>query len=361
MSGAQSNTIPAPTATLVRIPACFAHLAPEVLHHALATTHTRPGPEYYLCSRNTQADFTDPATARFLRWRMPVHHAWPCNPREMERFVEKSALTLARKFAHLPLQSLRTGLLDPGSPDPWFRRLASNLRGRTLQLFPPLPAADATTQDPTQPTLFCLLGRHGLFCGVGSPRDCLGFHPGGTRFIAQHTPETISRAGAKLAEALHFLTLHTDPPAPGAHWLELGASPGGMTAELLHRGFNVTAIDRAPLAPRLANHPHLTFIHADVSRFAPATGIRYDAILCDMNGSPTDAIRHVTRLTPALAPGGCVIFTLKTTGAESFAAITQLANEVTAIAAAHHLTCTAQTHLSYNRREFTLVFHNTSR
>ena len=80
------------------------------------------------------------------------------------------------------------------------------------------------------PNLFCLVGKEGLFCGLQSPAASNGFYPGGTKFIRQNTPDTISRAGAKIAEALHYLQLKKTPPPAGSQWLELGASPGGMTA-----------------------------------------------------------------------------------------------------------------------------------
>lgn len=276
----------------------------------------------------------------------------------MDGFVEKAAQALARKFADSQPQALLVGLLDPGSRDPYYKQLASNLRGRALQLFPALAShqAGAETQDPDAPTLFCLLGREGLFCGVQSPRLSNGFYPGGTRFISRDPTETISRAGAKIAEALHYLRLHRPPPPAKAHWLELGASPGGMTAELLARGYRVTAVDRAPLDPRLAGAQGLRFVCSDAAAYQPEPDARYDAILSDMNGDARDAIRSTLRLTKHLKPSGLVVFVVKTAGVNTAQGMHGLCTAVIGIAAAAGLRVVAQTHLTYNRHEFTLIF-----
>lgn len=215
---------------------------------------------------------------------------------------------------------------------------------------------DAEDQDSRAATLFCLIGREGLFCGLHSPREANGFYPGGTKFIPQNSADTISRAGAKIAEALHHLLLDRRPPAAGSHWLELGASPGGMTAELLTRGYRVTAVDRAPLDRRLEKSPGLRSVLADAAVFRPEKGLIYDAILSDMNGDARDAISQVIRLSHHLREGGLVIFTLKLPGVASFAEANALEKSVVEMAAAGGLNRFARTHLTYNRHEFTLFF-----
>ncbi|MCF7732770.1 MAG: hypothetical protein K9N23_13860 [Akkermansiaceae bacterium] len=340
---------------LIRISRVFEPLVPEILEGLGAGHVTRLGTEYFLLGETTAAPLDNPLIARFIRWRLPIHHSWPCRPRQMERFIEKAAQTLAHKFGRALPQMILCGGLDPSSPDPYYKKLASNLRGRALQLLPPATAAGADDQHPAEPTLFCMVGHQGLFCGMASPRACGGFHPGGTRFIRQSADTTISRAGAKLAEALHHLQLHRPPPPPGSHWLELGASPGGMTAQLLAKGYQVTAIDRAPLDPRLSGAPALTVMRSDAAAFRPPPGALYQAILCDMNGPADESMRQVCRLLPALAPAGVVIFTLKTTATTGIAGIHQLAGTVDARATAAGLTLLTETHLTYNRQEFTWI------
>lgn len=300
----------------------------------------------------------DQAAGKFVRWHVPVEHAWPCNPEKMDGFVEKAAQALFRKFGDRELQAILIGQLDPSAAGRYYKSLASNLRGRTLQLFPGKIAAfrDVESQDARCPTLFCLVGKEGLFCGMQSPRDSNGFYPGGTKYIAQNSPDTISRAGAKIAEALHYLLMHRKPLKKGSHWLELGASPGGMTSELLTRDFKVTALDRAPLDQRLDRHPNLNFARLGVADFQPNAGMRFDAILSDMNGDPRESIRQVARLSANLKPGGMVIFTLKTAGISSFSEINDLHEAALATATAAGLRWMKSTHLTYNRTELTLFF-----
>lgn len=341
---------------LIRISEVFSGLVPEILSMLGAEKVKKLGTEYFLFQTHTPELIKDSPAARFIRFHLLVEHSWPCNPEKMDGFIEKASQAIYYKFESRYPQTLLVGRLDPSSQKPYYKALASNLRGRALQVFE-LPEASPKTaeeQDPTKETLFCLLGKEGLFCGIATPTAAGGIYPGGTKYISQSAEETISRAGAKVAEALHFISMKRKLPRKGAPWLELGASPGGMTSELLKRGYTVTAIDRASLHPRLSSAERLTFIRSDVGEFIPPRGARYDAILSDMNGLPVQAIGHVTRLKDFLNPGGLVIFTLKTTGAASITEISQLEKDVLAAAQAGGLSLIEQTHLTYNRNEFTL-------
>jgi 23S rRNA C2498 (ribose-2'-O)-methylase RlmM len=279
----------------------------------------------------------------------------------MDGFVEKAAQAMFGKFSARSPQAIFIGPIDPSAANRYYKTLASNLRGRTLQIFSPEIAAfkDVEAQNSGKPTLFCLVGKEGLFCGMQSPRDSNGYYPGGTKYISQNSPDTISRAGAKIAEALHYLQMYRPKLKKGARWLELGASPGGMTAELLDRGFKVTAIDRAPLDKRLDGRPDLAFAMMDVAGFKPNSGMIYDAILSDMNGDAREAIGQVVRLSKNLKSGGLVIFTLKTAGATTFREMDSLYQLVMDSATSAGLALFASTHLTYNRHEFTLFFEST--
>jgi SAM-dependent methyltransferase len=349
---------PPPAGWLIRIPEVFADLETEIIQNLGATSLRRLGREYHLIRVRNPEEIRRSPAAKFLRWNLPVHHAWPCRPTEIPGFIEKAAQALWRKFGEVNPQTIFVGPLDPGAPNRQYRTLGSNLRGRALQLFPPHAAAirDADAQDSRTATLFCLIGREGLFCGLHSPLECNGFHPGGTKFIRQNSPDTISRAGAKIAEALHHLQLFQTPPPPGSHWLELGASPGGMTAELLARGYRVTAVDRAPLDARLQSAPGLKPVLADAANFQPERTAAYDAILSDMNGDARESISQVIRLSRSLRAGGSVIFTLKLPGVTTFAEANKLETSVVAATQAAGLRLLARTHLTYNRHEFTLFF-----
>ncbi len=344
------------TPWLVRIPEIFDGIAPDILRHLGTETSTRLGMDYHLIKITEPGVLQRSEAAKFLLWNLPMEHTWPCNPQKMDVFIEKAAQTLLRRFGARNPQGIFIGTLNPTSQDRHHRSLASNLRGRALQVFPKLPVMDVEQQQPMLETLFCLVGREGLFCGMQSPRACNGLYPGGSKFIDQDAPGTISRAGAKIAEALHYLLLHRPPMSEGSHWLELGACPGGMTSELLARRQRVTAIDRAPLDRRLEGSPGLRFVLKDVAAFQPGVGTAYDALLCDMNGPPEESIAQVVRLSCSLKKGGLVVFTLKVPRIENVEEPCALFRSITGMAASGGLRLFAQTHLTYNRHEFTLFF-----
>ena len=347
-----ANSPPKPW--LVRIPEIFEGIAGELLREFGSGSATRLGQDYYLIKDARPEAIQRSEAAKFARWNLPMDHTWPCNPQKMDGFIEKVAQTLLRKFGARNPQGIFIGTLHPTSPDKYYKGLASNLRGRVLQLFPKLAANTVEEQHATTETLFCLVGKEGLFCGMQSPRASNGLFAGGSKYIDQDAPDTISRAGAKIAEALHYLLLYRPPMLAGSHWVELGACPGGMTSELLARNQRVTAIDRAPLDKRLSGRPGLKFVLDDVAEFEPRTGTVYDALLCDMNGPPEESIEQVMRLSRFLKPGGLVVFTLKVPRVESVSEPCALFRQIVAAAGYAGLRLFAQTHLTYNRHEFTL-------
>ena len=349
----ETPSTPAAERRLLRIPEVFADFTPELLARMGVENALKLNGGWHV-AKVSAAALRKSGAALFIPWHLPVDHSWPCCPEKTEQFIEKAAQALAKKFTAGNPQAVLMGPLDPGSPNRYYKTLASNLRGRTLQLFPKLPAASAEEQDPGRATLFCLVGREGLFAGLSPPRDAGGFHPGGVKFIRQSGGTMISRAGAKIAEALHWMRLFHAPLPEASHWLELGASPGGMTGELLQRGYQVTAVDRAPLDARLHGAPGLKFIKADAAEFRPPPAAYYDALLCDMNGPASAAVHAVTRQAGSLRPGGIVIFTLKTAGADTLTDLLQLCRATEEQAAAAGLALLGKAHLNYNRQEFTL-------
>ena len=341
---------------LVRIPEVFDGVAEEVLQRMGGVLRKRLGQEYYLIDVPGSEAVQESEVSKFLLWNLPMEHQWPCDPRKMELFIEKAAQTLAKKFGDRKPQGIFIGQLNPGSPDRYYKSVASNLRGRALQLFEGLSVREVEAQNPGKETLFCLVGKEGLFCGMQSPRAANGLYPGGSKFIDQSSADTVSRAGAKIAEALHYLLMYREPMAKGSHWVELGACPGGMTAELLKREQRVTAIDRAPLDKRLQQKPGVEFILAEVATFVPPEGTIYDAVLSDLNGPPAESIGHVIRLLGSLRKNGLVVFTLKVPRVENVDGTCRIFHTIVEQAEEAGLRLFAQTHLTYNRHEFTLFF-----
>lgn len=95
--------------------------------------------------------------------------------------------------------------------------------------------------------------------------------------------------------------------------LDVGCGTGGrLLARLLGAGFTVTGIDVSAgmLAHARRRHPHVRFVQADVTRWAPDA--RYDLVVA------WDSTFHlprdlqavaVARMAQALAPGGVLLFT----------------------------------------------------
>ena len=348
---------------LLRIPEVFAEWESSILDGLGARLIRRTGGGYRWVEIPASMPWQESAAARMISWNLPLQHSWPCRPLETPGFVEQAAQALVRKFAPDPaslVQGPWVGPLDAGAPDRRHHRLASNLRGRLLQCLALAPGTSGRPeeQDPQRPALYVLVGASGLFAGVQSPLRCGGFHPGGVRFFKQSGPETISRAGAKIAAALHHLGLYRRQPEEGGHWLELGASPGGMTADLLRRGFTVTAIDRAPLDARLTGAAGLRFHLADAAEFAPDPQLRFDALLSDLNGDPRTVLRVVARHARQVRPGGLLVVTLKLPDADSYPAAQQRLEDSLAAARAAGLVPICLVHLPYNRREFTLMLES---
>jgi 23S rRNA (cytidine2498-2'-O)-methyltransferase len=90
---------------------------------------------------------------------------------------------------------------------------------------------------------------------LASPTKTSPFVNGECRFEEDHIGPP-SRAYLKLWEALTRIGAW---PAPGETCLDLGASPGGWTWVAARLGARVTAIDRAPLDPRIAALPGVTW------------------------------------------------------------------------------------------------------
>lgn len=338
---------------LIRISEVFSEHHAEILKRLDAAGAKKLGTEFYLLP----GPMPHSELSLLVRWQMPIHHSWPCNPEKTEHFLDKACFALEQKCAAAGVQQVMVSPLISGSPHPYFKKLATALRQRLMaSLLDHKGKIDPEEQNPQDLTLFCLVGKEGLFASIATPRDCGGFYAGGSKYISHKAAHSISRAGAKIAEALHFLRLHRPALPETTHWLELGASPGGMTAELLERGYHVTAVDRAPMDPRISSHPRLNCYAENAAAFFPPRGERYDALLCDMNGPARESFAIVAAKLPYLQPGSLIIFTLKTHKAGSLDEWLELLRQVQQDATRAGLRSIAHTHLTYNRHEFTLIW-----
>jgi 23S rRNA (cytidine2498-2'-O)-methyltransferase len=89
-----------------------------------------------------------------------------------------------------------------------------------------------------------------------------------------------NRAYLKLWEALSLLERY---PVAGETAIDLGASPGGWTYVMQSLGVKVTAIDKAPLEPRIAALPNVSFLKQSAFAFEPSSlDQSIDWLLCDV-------------------------------------------------------------------------------
>jgi 23S rRNA (cytidine2498-2'-O)-methyltransferase len=120
-----------------------------------------------------------------------------------------------------------------------------------------------------------------------------------------------SRSTLKLAEAIAELVPQAGLDrrlAPGMAAVDLGASPGGWTWQLVRRGLMVTAVDNGPMDAALLDSGQVKHRREDGFRFRPAQPV--DWMVCDMVESPSRIAGLAARW---IAQGWCreAIFNLK--------------------------------------------------
>jgi 23S rRNA (cytidine2498-2'-O)-methyltransferase len=116
-----------------------------------------------------------------------------------------------------------------------------------------------------------------------------------------------SRSTLKLAEALQEF-LPGRKFEPGTHAVDLGASPGGWTWQLVQRGFMVTAVDNGPMDAKLLDSGQVKHRRDDGFHYRPAEPSPW--MVCDMVESPS---RVASLVGKWVAQGWCneCIFNLK--------------------------------------------------
>ena len=170
----------------------------------------------------------------------PVAAAWALDiwtePREIDIASVKSAATalrgLQRNWSAYPVAHHRRMALIAGHLPP--------VKARPLIFPEPAPASHLGAWTLLAPDRM-----------LASPTKTSPFVNGECVFEEDHIGPP-SRAYLKLWEACTRLGIH---PTPGETCLDLGASPGGWTWAIAALGAHVTAIDKAPLAPRVAAMP----------------------------------------------------------------------------------------------------------
>jgi 23S rRNA (cytidine2498-2'-O)-methyltransferase len=99
-----------------------------------------------------------------------------------------------------------------------------------------------------------------------------------------------SRSTLKLAEAFLQFT-HGREFEPGLAAVDLGASPGGWTYQLVRRGFHVVAVDNGPMDAALLDTGQVKHRRTDGFHYQPPDPV--DWMVCDMVESPSRIARLV--------------------------------------------------------------------
>jgi 23S rRNA (cytidine2498-2'-O)-methyltransferase len=274
-----------------------AYLAPEGLETVLAEELDRAGIAITSWHGRLALSTDPPITSA---WALDVWTA----PREIDIASVKSAASELRALqrnwsayavAHHRRMALVAGHLPP-------------VKARPLIFPEPAPASHLGA--------WTLLAPNRL---LASPTKTSPFVNGECLFEEDHIGPP-SRAYLKLWEACTRLGIR---PGPGDTCLDLGASPGGWTWAIAQLGADVTAIDKAPLAPRVAAMPGVTWREGSAFALAPE---KVDWLFSDIIAYPDRLLALVQNWIAAGAPRH-IICTLKFQGetdhaaAEAFAAI----------------------------------------
>ena len=154
---------------------------------------------------------------------------------------------------------------------------------------------------------------------LASPTKTSPFVNGECRFEEDRVGPP-SRAYLKLWEACTRIGAH---PGPGETCLDLGASPGGWTWAIARLGAAVTAVDRAPLEPRVAAMAGVSFRQGSAFTVVPEP---VDWVFSDVIAYPAPLLEMVRHWVDS-GLAGRILCTIKFQGAtdhaaaEAFAAI----------------------------------------
>jgi 23S rRNA (cytidine2498-2'-O)-methyltransferase len=149
---------------------------------------------------------------------------------------------------------------------------------------------------------------------IAAPRCSSPFPNGEVQFVEDKTAPP-NRAYLKLWEALTLIGRY---PGPGECCLDLGSSPGGWTWVLQSLGARVVSVDKAPLAPEIANLPRVEFRRMSAFALEPAEIGPVDWLFSDVVCYPTRLFTLVERwLESGLARN--LVCTLKFQGATDHA------------------------------------------
>ena len=266
-----------------------------------------------------------------------------------------------RKFGGSQPQTVMIGPLDPGgSSNRYYRTLASNLRGRTLQLFPPQVGAirDAGGSRTAGPDAVLPDRQGGLVLRIAeSGGRRMAFIRAAPNSSARTPPA--SSAGPARRSPRPSTSLRLDRRAAGRGQPLAGTrcQPGRHDRRVAGAGLPG---DRG--GPGAARQAVGTTRRACARcwRMRPPSGrsaaVVYDAILSDMNGDARESISRVIRLAKHLRHGRVGGFHVETAGSCHLRGRQELEASVVALAATAGLRMFARTHLTLQPSRVHAVF-----
>ncbi|KTD56990.1 methyltransferase [Legionella santicrucis] len=144
--------------------------------------------------------------------------------------------------------------------------------------------------------------------------------PQGKCYFIEDKINPPNRAYLKLWEALTLLGKY---PKPGDEVLDLGASPGGWTYVMQSLGGYVTAVDKAPLAPKITQRPHINYLQQSAFAIDPMQlDQNYDWVLSDVACYPDRAYTLIMKWIES-EKAKQMIFTIKLQGKIDLSTIQQ--------------------------------------
>lgn len=225
----------------------------------------------------------------------------------------------------------------------YFHPITHIRRGRLiegqLRKYPPL-VRDFPMDTAIPPVGgFTLLDNHTLVFSAKRQNQW----PHGRCLFVEDKKNPPNRAYLKLWEALSLLETY---PQPGETALDLGASPGGWTYVMQSLGATVTAVDKAPLAPAIAQLPRVHFLQQSAFALDPLTLVdTYDWVLSDIACYPERAYALVMKWI-ASGKAKHMIFTIKLQGDTSLSSLKPFQD----------IPHSRITHLFYNKHEATFFY-----
>jgi len=205
--------------------------------------------------------------------------------------------------------------------------------------------------------LFLLTGQQG-YVGLSYPENNSPLENGIMRL--KFPNEAPSRSTLKLEEAfLQFIPKHEWDKrlGGGLNAVDLGASPGGWTYQLVKRSMMVTAIDNGPMAESLMETGQVKHLTVDGFKFEPQKKNVY-WVVCDMIEQPQ---RVAGRMGDWLINGWCqeAIFNLKLPMKKRYETVTEILAQLEQRLADADIKFRLQVkHLYHDREEVTVHVQN---